>query len=98
MNSIDPVLSKQGSYIAINVSAARRYEGSYDKISVLGYVEETPIPEGMDTSSIQAFSKNGPSWRWTITRRRIVAVILAGLYFGGRGRLVAVTCRDPILD
>ena len=34
-----------------------------------------------------------------ITRGRIVAVTLAGLYFAGRGRgrVVAVTCRDPIL-
>ena len=51
----------------------------------------------MDTSSIQEFSKNGSSGRWTITRGRIVALTLAGLYFVGRGRVVAVTCRDPIL-
>ena len=97
MNSVDPMLSKQGSYCAISVTAARRYEGSCDKISILGYAEETPIPEGMDTSSIQAFSKNGPSGRWTITCRRIVAVTLVGPYFVGRRRVVAVTCRDPIL-
>ena len=58
---------------------------------------EAPIPDEMDTSSIQAFSKNGSSGRWTITRGRIVAVTLAGLHFAGRGRVVAVTCRDPIL-
>ena len=52
---------------------------------------------GMDTSSVEAFTRNGPSGRWTITRGRIVAVTLAGLYFVGRGRVVAVTCRDPIL-
>ena len=51
----------------------------------------------MDTSSIEAFSRNGPSGRWTITHGRIVAVTLAGLYFARRGRVVAVTCRDPIL-
>ena len=32
-----------------------------------------------------------------ITRGRIVAVTLASLYFAGLGRVVAVTCRDPIL-
>ena len=32
-----------------------------------------------------------------ITRGRIIAVTLVGLYFVGRGRVVAVTCRDPIL-
>ena len=58
---------------------------------------EAPIPDEMDTSSIQAFLKNGSSGRWTITRGRIVAVTLAGLYFAGRRRVVAVTCRDPIL-
>ena len=52
---------------------------------------------GMDTSSAEAFTRNGPSRRWTITRGRIVAVTLAGLYFAGRGRVVAVTCKDPIL-
>ena len=51
----------------------------------------------MDTSFAEAFTRNGPSGRWTITRGRIVAVTLAGLYFAGRGRVVAVTCRDPIL-
>ena len=30
-------------------------------------------------------------------RGRVVAMTLAGLYFTGRGRVVAVTCRDPIL-
>ena len=58
---------------------------------------EASIPDEMDTSSIQAFSKNGSSGRWTITRGRIVVVTLAGLYFAGRGRVVAVICRDPIL-
>ena len=58
---------------------------------------EAPIPNEMDTSSIQAFSTNGSSRRWTFTRGRIVALTLAGLYFAGRGRVVAVTCRDPIL-
>ena len=52
---------------------------------------------GMDTSSVEAFTRNGSSGRWTITRGRIVAVTLAGLYFAGRGRVVAVTCRDLIL-
>ena len=52
---------------------------------------------GMDTSSAEAFTRNGPSGRWTITRGRIVEVTLAGLYFAGRGRVVTVTCRDLIL-
>ena len=52
---------------------------------------------GMDTSSTEAFTRNGSSGRWTITRGRIVAVTLAGLYFAGRGKVVVITCRDPIL-
>ena len=52
---------------------------------------------GMDTLSVEAFTRNGPSGRWTIIRGRIVAVTLAGLYYAGRGRVVVVTCRDPIL-
>ena len=79
------------------VSAARRYEGRCDKTTNLGFAEEAPILDVMDTSSIEAFSKNGSSGRWTITRGRIVAVTLAGLYFAGQGQVVAVTCRDPIL-
>ena len=51
----------------------------------------------MDTSSVEAFSRNRPSRRWTITRGRIVAVTLACLYFVRRGKVVAVTCRDLIL-
>ena len=81
VNSDYPRFSSRGSYSAISISAVRRYEGSCDRILVLGYAEETPIPDSMDTSSIQAFSKNGSSGRWTITRGRIVAVTLAGLYF-----------------
>ena len=90
-------LSRPGSYSAISVSVAHRYEGSYDRITDLGFAEEAPILDVMDTSSIQAFSKNKFSGRWTITCERIVAVTLASLYFGGRGQVVAVTCRDPIL-
>ena len=90
-------LNRSGSYSAISVSAARQYKQGCNRIVDLGFVEEVPIPDDMDTSSIQAFSKNGSSKRWTITCGRIVAVTLAGLYFVGRGRVVAVTCRDPIL-
>ena len=35
----------------------------------------------MDTSAIEAFSKNGNSESWTITRDREVALTLAGLYY-----------------
>ena len=56
-----------------------------------------PSRSRMDTSSVEAFTRNGHSGRWTITRGRIVAVTLAGLYYAGRGRVIAVTCRDPIL-
>ena len=51
----------------------------------------------MDTSPIKAFSKNGNSGSWTITRGREVSLTLAGLYYVGRGRVVRITCRDPIL-
>ena len=50
----------------------------------------------MDTSPIETFSKNRNAGSWTITRGREVALILAGLYCVGRGRVVRVTCRDPI--
>ena len=94
---VDSGLGRSVSFIAISVSAARRYEGNCDRAANLRFVVEAPIPDEMDTSSIQAFSKNGSSGRWTITRGRIVTVTLAGLYFAGRGQVVAVTCRDPIL-
>ena len=90
-------LSRRGSYSAISVLVACRYEGRCDRIPDLGFAEEAPILDVMDTLSIKAFSKNRPSGRWTITRGRIIEVTLAGLYFAGRGRVVAVTCRDPVL-
>ena len=51
----------------------------------------------MDTFSIQVLSRNKPSTRWTITRKRIVAMTLACLYFAGQSRVLQVTYRDPIL-
>ena len=51
----------------------------------------------MDTSTIEAFSKNKNSASWMITRGREVALTLAGLYYVGQGRVVRVTCQDPIL-
>ena len=51
----------------------------------------------MDTSAIKAFSKNGNSGSWIITQGREVALTLAGLYYVGHGRVVRVTCWDPIL-
>ena len=51
----------------------------------------------MDTSLIEAFSKNDYSRRWTITRGREVALTLAGLYYVGRGRVIQITCQDSIL-
>ena len=51
----------------------------------------------MDTLAIEAFSKNGNSGSWRITCGREVALTLAGLYYVGCGRVVRVTCRDPIL-
>ena len=51
----------------------------------------------MDTSPIGAFSKNGNSGSWTIIRIREVALTLAELYYVGHGRVVQITCRDPIL-
>ena len=51
----------------------------------------------MDTSAIEAFSKNGNSGSWMITRGREVALTLAGPYYVGRRRVIRVTRRDPIL-
>ena len=51
----------------------------------------------MDTSAIEAFTKNGNSGSWMITQGRKVALTLAGLYYVERGRVVRVTCWDPIL-
>ena len=90
-------LSRSISFIAISVSTARRYEGSCERAADLEFAVEAPIPDEMGTSSIQAFLKNGSSGRWMITRGRIVVVTFVGLYFAGRGQVVAVTCRDPIL-
>ena len=51
----------------------------------------------MDTSAIEAFSKNGNFGSWTISRGREVTLTLAGLCYVGRERVVQITCRDPIL-
>ena len=83
--------------ISASVSAARRYGGSSDIAPSECTMDALPSRSRMDTSSIEAFTRNGPSGRWTITRGRIVAVTLASLYYAGRGRVVAVTCKDPIL-
>ena len=91
------MLSKQGIQTSISVSATCRYKRSCDILFVLNNLDATTITAGMDNLSIQAFSRNGPSGRWMITCGRIVAVTLASLYFAGRGRVVVVTCRDPIL-
>ena len=74
-----------------------RYGGRCDINLDLKTVDTPTNRSGMDTLSIEAFTRNGPSRKWTITRGRIVAVTLAGLYFVGRGRVVAVTYRDLIL-
>ena len=87
---------KLAAQISASVSAARRYEGSCDitlDLSIMDALNRS----GMDTLVVEAFTRNGPSGRWTITRRRIVAVTFASLYFAGLRRVVAVTCRDPIL-
>lgn len=34
----------------------------------------------MDTTLIEAFSKNGPSGRWKVSRGRMVALTFVGLY------------------
>ena len=88
---------KSSTHVTSSVSAARQYGGRCDINLDLRTVDAPTNISGMDTSSVEAFTKNGPSERWTITRGRIVAVTLARLYFAGRGRVVAVTCRDPIL-
>ena len=101
VSSIERNVSKGGTFKGcdtdISVLVARRYEGSCDIISVLSDANSTKIPKGMDTSTIQAFSKNGPFGRWTITCGKIVTVTLAGLYCPSQGRVVAVSCRDLIL-
>ena len=91
------MLSKRGTQTSIRISVACRYEGSYDILFVLSNLDATAITADMDTFSIQALSRNGPSKRWTIIHRKIVTMTLAGLYFAGQGKIVAVTCRDPIL-
>ena len=90
-------LEKLGAQITASVSVARRYGGSCDITLELSVMDVLTNRSGMDTSLVEAFTRNGPSGRWTITRGRIVAVTLAGLYFAGRGRVVAVICRNPIL-
>ena len=90
-------MSKLAAQISASVSAARQYGWSCDITLDLNIMDALTNRSGMDTSSVEAFTRNGLSGRWTITCRRIVAVTLAGLYFAGRGRVVAVTCNDPIL-
>ena len=51
----------------------------------------------MDNSAIKAFSKNENFGSSTITCGREVALTLVGLYYVGRGRVVRVSCQDPIL-
>ena len=41
-----------------------------------------------DTLPIEVFSKDGNSKSWTITHGREVALILVGLYYVERGRVV----------
>ena len=90
-------LEKLAAQISTSILAARRYGGSCDITLDLSIMDTLTNRSGMDTSSVEAFTRNGPSGRWTITHGRIVAVTLVGLYFAGQGRVVAVTCRDPIL-
>ena len=51
----------------------------------------------MDSLLIEAFSRNGPSRRWTISCNRVVELTLARLYFARHEMVVRITCRDPIL-
>ena len=88
---------KSGTHVTSNVSAARQYRVRCDINLDLRTMDTPTNRSGMDTSLVEAFTTNGPFGRWTITRGRIVAVTLAGLYFVGQGRVFAVTCRDPIL-
>ena len=90
-------MSKLAPQISASVSAARQYGGRSDIIPELCIMDSLTSRFGMDTSSVEAFTRNGPSGRWTIICGRIVVVTLVGLYYAGRGRVVAVTCRDPIL-
>ena len=90
-------MSKLAPQISASISAARRYRGSSDITPELSIMDALTSRSGMDTSSVEAFTRNEPSGRWTITRERIVAVTLTGLYYAGRGRVLAVICRDLIL-
>ena len=84
-------------YTELDVSAARRYGPAPDINTEQCTMDALTSRSRMDTSSVEAFTRNGPSGRWTITHGRIVAVTLAGLYYAGRGRVLVVTCRDLIL-
>ena len=90
-------LEKLGAQITASVLAARQYGGSCDITLELSIMDMLTNRFGMDTSLVEAFTSNEPSGRWTITRGRIVAMALTGLYFAGRGKVVVVTCRDLIL-
>ena len=91
----DEVVSKLAPQISASVSAAHRYGGSSDITPELSIMDSLTSRSGMDTLSVEAFTRNGPSGRWTITRGRIVVVTLAGLYYAEQGRVLVVTCRDP---
>ena len=51
----------------------------------------------MDNSSIEAFSRNKPSERWTISCGRAMILTLARLYFVGSRMVVGITFKDPVL-
>ena len=90
-------MSKLAAQISASVAAARQYGGSCDIALDLSIMDALRNRSGMDTSLVEAFTRNGPFGRWTITRGRIIALTFARLYFARRGRVVAVSCRDPIL-
>ena len=50
----------------------------------------------MDSLLIEAFSRNNPFKRWTISCSRTVALTLARLYFAGCGMVVGIICRGSI--
>ena len=60
-------LEKSGAHISGSVAVAYRYGVSCDITLELRIIDAPTNRSGMDTSSVEAFTRNGPSKRWTIT-------------------------------
>ena len=91
------MFSTKGIQIFISILAARQYDESSNILFVTDNLNAIVITNGHGYFVNSSIHKERALRRWTITRKRVVVVTLIGLYFVGQGRVLWVTCRDPIL-